>query len=864
MSIADADHHGRTDTGAKADYADTAIRLSPPGDGLSAVARHRALHAIWTPGRGIWGFLTSTNHSQLGLRFMVTAAFFFAIGGLLSMLIRAQLATPDSAFLSAEAYNQVFTMHGTIMMFLFAIPVLEGFGLYMLPKMLGTRDLAFPRLSAFGYWCYLFGGLIILGAMLMGLAPNAGWFMYTPLSSDVYTPGINSDIWLLGVTFVEISAMTMAVELTVSILMLRAPGMSLARMPIMGWYYLVTALMMVVGFPPLIAGSLMLEAERAIGLPFFDPTRGGDPILWQHLFWLFGHPEVYIIFLPAAGMLSMLIPTFSGRPLRAYNWIVAAIVLMGVVSFLIWAHHMFTVGLPQWGMHVFSIGSAIVAIPTAIQIFAWLGTMAGGRPRRSIPMLYVFGFFVIFVNGGLTGVMLAAVPFNWQVHDSYFVVAHLHYVLIGGMLFPVLAGLYYWLPSVTGRLSVHSVSVPAFWLIFAGFNGTFLLMHLTGLLGMRRRVHGYEWEDGWHWLNLLSSVSGFVLTMGFALIVLDIVLQRRLGPRFRRNPWAARTLEWAVPSPPPSYAFGAIPAFRGRADRIDVDRLAGRLAAGEGYLATPRNGWQETMAVDIITGKPDHIAILRGNSILPLLTGASISAVVLGVLLSWYWISLAALIVTAGLFILNAMTAGQDRDRGPVDAGQGLSLPVSSEAPYPISRLAMRFTLIANGTLFLSVLFGVFYLRFAAPNWPPLPEFGPRGDQMAVIGGGAIAAVAGLVLMGLQRWLNAQNRAGGDWSAAGLAAIAVQIAGALGLTWMLASGAMPDPRAHAFGASQAALVFYAAFHFGVGALFNLAAILRARAGRISPSRSAELELPRMWIDYTAAVTLISLAVVWWL
>ncbi|MDO5659111.1 MAG: cbb3-type cytochrome c oxidase subunit I, partial [Paracoccus sp. (in: a-proteobacteria)] len=764
--------------------------------------------------------------------------------------------------LSAEAYNQVFTMHGTIMMFLFAIPVLEGFGLYMLPKMLGTRDLAFPRLSAFGYWCYLFGGLIILGAMVLGLAPDSGWFMYTPLSSDVYSPGINSDIWLLGVTFVEISAMTMAVELTVSILRLRAPGMSLGRMPIMGWYYLVTAGMMVVGFPPLIMGSLMLEAERAIGLPFFDPVRGGDPILWQHLFWLFGHPEVYIVFLPAAGMLSTLIPTFSGRPLRAYKAIVAAIVAMGIVSFLIWAHHMFTVGMPQWGLHVFSIGSALVAIPTAVQIFGWLGTMAGGRPRRSIPMLYVFGFFFVFVNGGLTGVMLAAVPFNWQVHDSYFVVAHLHYVLIGGMLFPVLAGLYYWLPSVTGRLSVHSLSVPAFWLIFAGFNGTFLLMHLTGLLGMRRRVHGYEWADGWHWLNLLSSVSGFVLTMGFALIVLDVVMQRRFGPRFDRNPWGAHTLEWAIPAPPPSYAFAAIPAFQARADRIDADALAAQISGGHGYLATPRNGWQETMAVDITSGRPEHIAILPRNSWLPIITAGSIAVVVLSVLFGAYWLALGALCVTVGLFLRTAMGAGQDRDHGPLAAGQGLSLPLSSESPRPIPRLAMQVTLIANGALFASLLFGVFYLRFAAPNWPA-PE-GPRGPQDLLMLAGLIGAGLAVVAAVLQRGLIAANRKDQGFGLWASVILAAQIGAAGGLAFMLASGAMPDPRGHALGATQAALVFYAALHCGIGALFTLASIMRKGAGRISAARGAELDLGRLWSDYTAVITLIVLAVIWWL
>ena len=840
------------------DTSDPVVPLAPPGDGLTPIARHKGLDAIWSPGRGWYRLATSINHSVLGLRFMVTAGFFFAVGGLLSMLIRAQLATPDSAFLSAESYNQVFTMHGTVMMFLFAIPVLEGFGLYMLPKMLGTRDLAFPRLSAYGYWCYLFGGLILLGAMLLGLAPDSGWFMYTPLSSDVYSPGINSDIWLLGVTFVEISALTMAVELTVSILMLRAPGMSLGRMPVMAWYYLVTALMMVVGFPPLIAGSLMLEAERAFGLPFFDPERGGDPLLWQHLFWLFGHPEVYIIFLPAAGALSTMIPTLVGRTLRGYPAVVAAIVGMGVVSFLIWAHHMFTVGLPTLGLHVFSIGSALVAIPTAVQIFAWLGTMAGGRPSRNVPMLYVFGFIFIFVNGGLTGVMLAVVPFNWQVHDSYFVVAHLHYVLIGGMLFPALGALYYWMPLVTGRKSLFSVSVPAFWLIFAGFNGTFLLMHLTGLLGMRRRVHGYEWGDGWHWLNLLSSVSGFVLSMGFALVLLDIILHRAHGARFRRNPWGARTLEWAIPTPPASYGFAAIPAFHGRADRIDVHALAPRIAAGHGYLATPRNGWQETMGVDIRTGQPAFIAVLPRNSVMPLVMGAVTGAVVLAMLLKLYLLAAGGVAVMAALLVLQGVRGGLPDDHGPMPAGQGVTLPLHTETGRSPQHLALGVTLAADATLFLSVLFGVAYLRFAAPNWPPVDGFGARGDMTLPM----LVAVAAMVLAAsLSALWTRAVAAGRDWTVLAMGVLAVQLVAGGALAWLLASGAMPDPRGHAYGATLAALVFYAAAHAGIGALFTLTAILRRFAGKNSQRRRADSDLARQWWDYTAITGIIALGAV---
>ena len=391
-------------------------------DPSSPIALHKALEDVWGTKPGLARY-AAVNHNVVGLRFMLTSLVFFAIGGLLAMLIRTQLASSESVFMDAEEYAQVFTMHGSIMMFLFAIPFFEGLAIYLLPKLLGTRDLAFPRLSAYGFWCYLFGGGILIAALIAGVAPNSGWFMYTPLSSNTYSPGINSDVWLLGITFVEISALSAAIEIMVTILKLRAAGMSLDKMPIFAWYMLVVATMMLIGFPPLILGSVLLEVERAFDLPFFDPTRGGDPLLWQHLFWLFGHPEVYIIFLPAAGAISTILPVFAGAPLAGYRIIIAALVSMAFLSFGLWVHHMYTVGIPHVALSFFSAASALVAIPTAIQIFAWLATISQGRPRFSVPMLHIFGFFFVFVIGGLTGVMLAMVPFDWQAHDTHFVVA---------------------------------------------------------------------------------------------------------------------------------------------------------------------------------------------------------------------------------------------------------------------------------------------------------------------------------------------------------------------------------------------------------------------------------------------------------
>ncbi|MFN4171768.1 MAG: cytochrome c oxidase subunit I [Pseudorhodobacter sp.] len=805
---------------------------------------HKTLTRIWATGPG-WQRLAAVNHSVVGLRFMVTAAVFFAIGGMLAMLIRAQLATPGSAFLGPAIYNQIFTMHGTIMMFLFAIPMLEGLALYMLPKMLGARDLAFPRLSAYGYWCYLFGGMILIGALLAGVAPQSGWFMYTPLSSDVYSPGINADVWLLGVTFVEISALTMAVELTVSILKLRAPGMTLTRMPVFAWYILVTALMMIVGFPPLILGSVLLEMERAFGLPFFDPERGGDPLLWQHLFWLFGHPEVYIIFLPAAGAMSTMIPTFAQRPLIAYRAVVASIIVMAFLSFGIWVHHMFTTGIPHLALAFFSLGSALVAVPTAVQMFAWLATLAHGRPRWSVPMLYIFGFFFVFVCGGLTGVMLAMVPFNWQAHDSYFVVAHFHYVLVGGFVFPMLAGLYYWMPHVTGRLSVHRLSVPAFWLIFIGFNLTFLIMHLTGLLGMPRRIYTYMGHEGWTVLNLISSIGSFILTMGFALIAIDILLQRRHAPRFRRNPWQAGTLEWATPTPPAAYGFASLPRVEERADRLNPGAVGRRLAAGQGYLGFARNGWQETLGINVTTGEPDQIVILPRPTSLPLVLALVTGVVVLAMLFKVYPVAIAASLAVMGLFVWGARHAGQTTDHGPLPIGLGLAVPPHPEAATSPALLAMMFTLIADGTLFVSLVFGVLYLWLAAPNWPPseVIEAGVALPLLAMAGllAGPVTARAALGALhrrgAVLRWLALQA----------LSLVLTMLA-----VVALIRFALPDPRSHGYGAASFALLAYVCLHLGIAALFVVSNFTRLRSGFTGPRRDHDLRLTRAWQDFTAA------------
>ncbi|WP_116811376.1 cytochrome c oxidase subunit I [Steroidobacter cummioxidans] len=826
------------------------MSAAPVNERMSPIALHKALERVWGSGRG-WQRLSAVNHTVIGRRFIVTSLVFFAIGGVLAMLIRAQLATSRSAFVGPDIYNQLFTLHGTVMMFLFAIPLLEGLGMYLLPKMLGARDLAFPRLSAYGYWCYLFGGTIIVASMLFGVAPDGGWFMYTPLSSVAYTPGINADIWLLGITFVEISALTAAVEIVVSILKLRAPGMSLDRMPLFGWYMLITGLMMVVGFPPLILGSILLEMERAFGLPFFDPTRGGDALLWQHLFWLFGHPEVYIIFLPAAAVLSTIIPVFAQRPIVGYRAIVIALVALGFLSFGLWVHHMFTVGIPHLALAFFSAASMLVAIPTAVQIFSWLATLAQGRPRYDIPMLYVFGFFIVFVIGGLTGVMLAVVPFNWQVHDTHFVVAHLHYVLVGGFVFPMLAGAYYWLPHFTGRSSVHRLSVPAFWLILVGFNLTFFMMHLTGLLGMPRRVYTYAPNVGWEELNLLSSVGGFAMAMGFALVGADFIMQLRFGRRSVRNPWQASTLEWAQPTPPASYAFASLPHLEQRADRIDVPKLSPALAAGQGYLGFVRDDRMETLGVDMVTGRLEHVMLLPRRSYLPLVSGLLTAACVLGMLFKIYWLATLCALAVVASFVAWSQINAIARDLGPMEAGRGASVPPHTEIDGSAPWWAAIFALLANATLFASLVFGTLYLWLVAPQWPPTTIV-----QLGVWG--YVAMIGFVAHFPLARRAIAANATGNPSTA--LLVLAVASLVQLAVLWIMLAR-IPDAQSHAHLATSFALLLYAAIHAGICLVLTLNTLLKARRGAISPQRRVDFSVLKLWFDYTAVTGVIAVALV---
>ncbi|GAB3389286.1 cytochrome c oxidase subunit I [Azotobacter armeniacus] len=804
---------------------------------------HQDFHAVWGNPRG-WRALSIVNHTSIGLRFMATGTLFFLIGGLLAMLLRAQLARPELALLDHQTYNQLFTMHGSVMMFLFAVPMIEGLAIYLIPKMIGARDLVFPRLSALSYWCYLFGGSILVSSLAFGLAPNSGWFMYTPLSSAAHSPGVNSDFWLLAITFVEISSLAGGIELVVSILRSRAPGMSLDKMPLFAWYMLVTALMIVFGFPPLILGSILLELERAAGFAFFDVARGGDPLLWQHLFWLFGHPEVYIIFLPAAGIVSTLLPVFARRPTVGYRWVVLAVIGTGFLSFGLWVHHMFTVGIPLLGQAFFSAASMLVAVPTGIQVFSWLATLWTGRPLFNVPMLWLVGFLVIFVAGGLTGVMLALVPFDWQVHDSHFVVAHMHYVLVGGMLFPLIAGLYYWLPHFSGRLPSERLGHWGFWLTFLGFNATFLVMHWTGLLGMPRRVYTYQAGLGWDLPNLISSMGSFVMAMGVAMVLLDIGLHFRFGRRAADNPWQADTLEWATALPPAAYNFVSLPACATRHPLWENPALGQSIAEGRHGLSTIDHGRRETWGSDPLTGQVREIIHLPGNSWLPLYSAMVLTVVCLALLSGAYALAGVAALATLAILLRWSWINGAHPLAAPDARTQPGDPPLHSRTFDGPGLWGMGITLLANGVLFFSLIFAWFYLWTVAPAWQP-PARSPLPWLPLLLDG----VLLGGIVLGFQLLVRRLRRGsfrqleGGLWTLAGLGLLQ-----AAGLAWILFSTPLA-PTASAHDALIAITLGYLLLHCTLAPLFTALQAWRVRLGLVGERAPYEPAVVAQWWDY---------------
>jgi cytochrome c oxidase subunit I len=789
------------------------------------------LAEVWAHPKG-WRALSDVNNTMVGLWYIAAAFVFMMFAGVLALIIRLQLVVPDNDLVNSGTYSQLFTLHGTVMMFLFAVPIFEAVAILILPGMLGARDLPFPRLSAFGFWCYLIGGVFVCGSIFFDAAPDAGWFMYPPLSTE--QSGIGADIWLLGLSFIEVASIAAAVELIVGVLKCRAPGMHINLIPLYAWYVLVVGVMILFAFPPLIAGDILFELERMFGWPFFDPTRGGDPLLWQHLFWIFGHPEVYIIFLPAIALLAMIIPTFSQRPIAGYSWVVLSAIGTGFLSFGLWVHHMFTTGLPSVSLGIFSAASEAVAIPTGIQIFAFIATVMLGRVVKSVPMLFCLGALASFVIGGLTGVMIAVVPFDLQVHDTYFIVAHLHYTLIGGMLFPVMAGVHYYYPMARGRLMSRRLGIWSFWLTFSGFNIAFLPMHLTGLLGMPRRVFTYGADRGWDLLNLTSTVGAFVFASGFMIFAWNCI--RPQNPVAPRNPWRAGTLEWATPARSEPWGFRAVPQVNSRYPLWDEPDMLQRIDQGDGLLASAPEGLRETLVTSVLDASPVQVLRVGGPSFLPMAAAAGLGAVfIFATFKMWVLTLLGAVGFLVALFAWLWTGTAVVPEKPEKEVGQGLRLPLYVSGPKSTGWWAMFITMTGDLTAFMGLLFGYFFFWTIHSDFPPAGMEGPGWPwPMAA----AVLTVAAWASMMAARISNRRGhaRACRWWlvsgAVLGLGAALSLLAG----PWL--SGL--TPAAHAYPAIVWTLMLWTVAHLGVGLMMQGYCLARSWGGRLTADHDADL------------------------
>jgi cytochrome c oxidase subunit 1 len=582
------------------------------------------LERVWKPLGGLLGAIADNNHTVIGKRIVVTAFCFFAFAGVLAALIRIQLMFPEHQFLNPDLYNQIFTTHGSTMMFLFAVPVMEGMGIYLVPLMIGTRQVAFPRLNVYGYYCYLIGGLLLFVGFILNIGPDAGWFAYTPLSGPEFSPGKRVDFWAQMITFTELAGLVGAVEIIVTTLKMRAPGMTLNRMPLFVWAMLVMSFMVVFAMPAIMLASSYLALDRLVGTHFFNAAEGGDNLMWQHLFWFFGHPEVYIIFIPALGFVSEIVTTFTRRGVFGYTAMVLSLVSTAFIGFGLWVHHMFTTGLPQLGRSFFTAASVLIAIPSGVQIFCWIATIWGGKPRFRVPLMYVIAFIVLFVFGGLTGVLQASVPIDSQVHDTFFVVGHFHYTLIGGAVFPLFGAITYWFPKATGRMLDERLGRIGFWTLFTGFNLTFFPMHALGLMGMPRRVYTYLPDTGWGPLNLLATAGAGVIAVAVIIFVANVLRSLRSGEAAGPDPWGAATIEWTVASPPPHFAHHHLPT-------VD-SRFPAWSATPTPVIVGLKTDCREVLIVTGHDAHPDHREQSANPSIWPFLAALATGATFIGVI----------------------------------------------------------------------------------------------------------------------------------------------------------------------------------------------------------------------------------------
>ena len=604
----------------------------------TAIPSHAPPHA--TPAgsySGIWGWIATVDHKRIGILYLFTALTFFIIGGLEAVIIRAQLQGPNGTLVSAETYNQLFTMHGTTMIFLAIMPLSAAFFNFLIPLQVGARDVAFPRLNAFSYWVYLFGGIFITVPIFFNVAPDGGWFGYAPLTTEPYSPGINIDFWVIGLQILGVSSLAAAFNFITTIINLRAPGMTLMRMPMFTWMSFVVQFMIILAFPVITIALVFLLFDRFFGTQFYATAAGADPLLWQHLFWIFGHPEVYILILPAFGLVSEVLPTFSKKPLFGYPVMVYSGILIAVLGFGVWAHHMFAVGMGAIADSVFAVSTMLIAIPTGVKIFNWMGTMAQGKLRFTSAMLFAIGLVSLFTIGGISGVMHASPPADLQQTDTYFIVAHFHYVLFGGSIMGIFAGIYYYFPKITGRLLNEKLGKIHFWLNFIAMNLTFFPMHFSGMLGMPRRIYTYDSGQGWDTFNLISSIGAYMLVVATAIFVYNFFTSRKRGEVAGSNPWGAGTLEWTLPSPVPEYNFAMLPNVTSRYplwEGTEADAESARVNSQEGKTAAELG-----IILPYSTVKPMIVALAMVVMFCGLITSMALTfigaAIMVAALYSW-------------------------------------------------------------------------------------------------------------------------------------------------------------------------------------------------------------------------------------
>lgn len=743
-------------------------------------------------------------------------------------------------------YNQMFTMHGTVMMFLFAVPAVEAAGVLLLPQMLAARDLPFPRLSAYAFWAYAVGGLCFFASIFVGLAPDGGWYMYPPLTSKAYSPGINTDFWLLGIGFIEISAIAGAIEIIVGVLRTRAPGMTLDKMPIFVWAMLVFAVMIIIAFPSVILATLLLEIERAFNWPFFEAARGGDPLLWQHLFWFFGHPEVYIIFLPAAGMLSLIVAATARTGLVGYRLIVLAMIATGFISFGVWAHHMFTTGMPPLATGFFSAASMAVSVPAGIQVFSWIATLAVGRTRFHTPGLFVLGSIVIFVLGGLTGVMVAMVPFDLQAHDSYFIVAHLHYVLLGGMVFPLFAAFYYWIPMISRRPLSERWGKWVFALMFTGMNLAFMPMHWAGMQGMARRVYTYLPDQGMDLPNLISTMGAALFALGVLLFVIDLLRNFRLSPSGGNagNIYGGGTLEWL---PNGLYSARSIPIVTSREPLRDNPQFSSDVAQGRYFLPGSATGRRETLITSPLRAEPQYVQILPGPSIWPIAAAIFTAGFFLALTVQAYVFSAASLVF--GLFAMLRWMWDADRpiEAQDVDVGAGIMLPTYQTGPSSHGWWGMIILLVALGMIFVMALFSLAFLwSNQSDYWIVPPSIGGAILSIALYIAALAAALAARPV--LQRH-----------SGASIGLLLASVAAALLALWLdhrawMAFGLLPQDSGQ--GAVVYALQALTAVVLAVGLIMALFCALRWLRGLVTQPVNNSVDLTMLFLLFAASQGLI--------